>query len=303
MSQRTLFDELKYKFQSGNATVRLIFINALVFVSIKLMGTLDQLIFPGTNPLLGVAYYICALQTDLSQFVYNPLTLITSLFTHFDFWHILMNMLFLYFAGTFFESYFGSKKLVRFYIIGGIVGCLFELLAHLIFPALRGHSDVVVGASGSIMAVFAAMAYVSPNTTVQLFGIIPVRLIYLAGFFILTDLFSLGSNDQVAHFAHIGGVVYGILAAKSINRYQISASESMFGQVLNRIKGLFVQKPKLKKTGSTRSTQFKTDEDYNLEKKQRQEKIDAILDKISKSGYESLTKAEKAFLFDQSKHG
>jgi len=303
MGERTLFDELKFKFQSGNTTVRLIFINALVFIAIKLIGTLDQLIFPGGAPLTAIVYYVCALQTDLGLFIYNPFTLVTSLFTHFDFWHILMNMLFLYFAGTFFESYFGSKKLVRFYIIGGIVGCLFELLAHLIFPALWGQTNVVVGASGSIMAIFAAMAYVSPNTTVQLFGIIPVRLIYLAGFFILTDLFSLGSNDQVAHFAHIGGVVYGILAVRSINRSQPSPTEQLFDKLVDSFKGIFRKKSKLKKTGTTRSTQFKTDEDYNLEKKQRQEKIDAILDKISKSGYESLTKAEKAFLFDQSKHG
>jgi hypothetical protein len=140
-----------------------------------------------------------------------------------------------------------------------------------------------------------------------LFGIFPVPLIVLAGFFILTDILSLGLNDGTAHFAHLGGVVIGMVSVQNLNGKNnvISLFSSLMKRITDFLKSLFStnSKMKVKKGGATRGPAFKTDEEYNSDKKKRQEKIDLILDKISKSGYDSLTKAEKEFLFDQSKNG
>jgi predicted DNA-binding antitoxin AbrB/MazE fold protein len=163
-----------------------------------------------------------------------------------------------------------------------------------------------VGASGSIMAIFSALAFYRPNLTVNLFGIFPIRLIFLAGIFILSDLISLGLDDKTAHFAHIGGVIIGLLSIKNLHSKTniVTGFQRFIESIGGFFSGLFKPKSKLtvKKGGAT-NARFKTDEEFIVEAKLRQQKIDAILDKISKSGYESLTKAEKDFLFQQSKNG
>lgn len=307
-TERTFIDDLKYQYKHGGMTIRLIFINAIVFLGIQILQVFGRLIGGEFDSVIDwILPQVFSLNTDISEYIYQPWGILTSIFSHFTVWHFLMNMLFLYFAGKMFETLFDQKRLWYTYLLGGIAGGLLEIIAHLIFPVLQNDKIVVVGASGSVMAIFAALAFYRPNLTVNLFGLFPVRLIILAGFFILTDLLSLGLNDGTAHFAHIGGVIIGMISVQNIysssnliNRFQ------MFGdRIVEFIRSLFGKKSKLKvkKGGSTRSTQFKTDEEYNLNAKLRQEKIDAILDKISKSGYESLTKTEKEILFNQSKNG
>jgi hypothetical protein len=160
-----------------------------------------------------------------------------------------------------------------------------------------------VGASGSVMAIFSALAFYRPNLQINLFGLLPVRIIFVAAIFILMDLIALGVDDGKAHFAHMGGVLLGLLSIQ--NRHEKSNVLNIFirlgDSITHFFQTIFKRKSKLKVSqNNTRSGSFKTDEEYNLDKKQRQQKIDAILDKISKSGYESLSKAEKAFLFQQS---
>ena len=157
----------------------------------------------------------------------------------------------------------------------------------------------MIGASGSVMAIFTALAFYSPNTKVHLFGVIPVRLFLLALFFLATDLIGIGKEgDNVAHFAHLGGALFGFLAVQNINTKKNIIVQIQ--QLITKLRGLFKRKPKMY---YTRSNQHKSDEQYNLEKKKKQKKTDLILDKISKSGYDSLTKDEKDFLFNQSKNG
>jgi ATP-dependent phosphoenolpyruvate carboxykinase len=128
-------------------------------------------------------------------------------------------------------------------------------------------------------------------------------LIVLAGIFILYDLLSLNSNDGTAHFAHLGGVILGIISINGMNRSAniINVTQNMFEKIVNFFKGLFKPKNQLKTKKGGFTGRPKTDEEFIEEAKARQTKIDRILDKISKSGYESLTKAEKDFLFHQSK--
>ena len=210
-------------------------------------------------------------------------------------------MLFLYFSGQFFESIFNGKRLLYTYIFGGIAGGLLEIFSHFVFPALQESQIKVVGASGSVMAIFTALAFYSPNTKVNLFGVFPVRIYFIAIFFLLNNFIDLGKDDNIAHFAHLGGAIFGLISIQ--NMYSKNNIINILYRLFGNIKNFFsFNKPKTPKFTTTRGG-FKKDEDYNLEKKKRQEKTDAILDKISKAGYESLTKEEKDFLFNQSKNG
>jgi membrane associated rhomboid family serine protease len=120
-------------------------------------------------------------------------------------------MVFLYFSGTYFERLFGGKKLLLTYIFGGLVGGIFEIGAESLFPLLQNTQQLVVGASGSIMALFTALAFYSPNTKVNLFGIIPIKIYFIALFFLVQDLIGIGSDDHIAHFAHLGGALSGAI--------------------------------------------------------------------------------------------
>lgn len=307
-TERTFIDDLKHQYKFGGMTIRLIFINVLVFLLIQIFLVFGRLIGGDFESMVGVVLpKIFSLNTDVKEFLFQPWGIITSIFAHFGIWHFLMNMLFLYFSGKMFETLFDQKRLWFTYLFGGIAGGLLEIIAHLIFPALQNDKIVIVGASGSVMAIFAALAFHRPNMKVNLFGVFPIRLIFLAGFFILTDLLALGLDDGTAHFAHIGGVILGMISVQNIHSSSnlINWIQMIGDKFMRFFQNSFSsnKKLKVKRGGATRTNQFKKDEDYNLGAKERQERIDAILDKISKSGYESLTKGEKEILFNQSKNG
>ena len=297
MQGRNLIQEIKFQLRSGTITNRLIIVNVCVFLLILLVKKSFLLynIDPRTSD--EWIHHLLDLNSSLPAFIRAPWGLFTSIFTHEQFGHLLFNMLFLYFSGRFFEQYFSRKKLWLTYLFGGICGGILELVANNLFPALQGTNVVILGASGSIMAIFTALAFYQPNLQVQLFGIFPIRIYFLALFFLFKDLINIGTDDQIAHFAHLGGALFGLLSIQKMHSSKniLTRLEGFF----NRIKGLFTAKKQPKNT----RTRFKTDEEFNVEKRQKQERMDEILDKISKSGYDSLTKAEKDFLFNQSKNG
>lgn len=303
-NNNSLIDDLKYRFNNGGMHMKLIFINVAVFLFIGITGVIGRLLGPAANDMVGgILTDVFTLQADFSGLLKSPWGLFTSIFAHFQIFHLLFNMLFLYFSGKMLEQFFGAKRLLYIYILGGIAGGIFEILAHEIFPMMSQHITVVVGASGSIMAIFMALAFYRPNMQVMLFGMFPVRLIILAGVYLLYDALSLGLNDGTAHFAHMGGAVLGIMAVRNphSSRNFVYLTELFFDKLFKRIRTIFA--PKKTRLTVTKGASKKTDYEFNEEKKARQEKTDAILDKISKSGYESLTKAEKEFLFNQSRNG
>jgi membrane associated rhomboid family serine protease len=300
--QRTLFEELKYQLKFGGTHIQLLFINAGVFVFIGVITVIGRLTNTDEQTQSILAQFF-TLDTDFTGFIKSPWTIITSIFAHFSFLHFLSNMLFLYFSGSMFIQFFTGRRLIHVYVLGGIFGGIFELIAHALFPAFANPQmqTVIVGASGSIMAIFVAMAFYRPNLQVNLFGILPVRLIVIAGLYILYDVLSIGANDNIAHFAHIGGIFIGYLSIRNLHSSKniINFSEKITQQFRLYFASIGKKSPKMKvKKGGSR---VKTDEEYNAEKKQKQIETDKILDKIAKSGYESLTKKEKDFLFSQSK--
>ena len=289
-NNRNIFQELKQTFLQGKMTHRLIIVNVAVFVLIQIylaifrLGGLVSEDLPNT---------LFTLDTGLTGFLYKPWGIITSIFAHFDLFHLFSNMLFLYFSGKFFEQIWSGKQLLITYILGGIFGGIAEIAVQSIFYSTENNGALVIGASGSIMAIFIAVAFHSPQTQLLLFGKFSIRLYFLAIFFLIQDIIGIGTKDTTAHFAHIGGAIFGILSIVT-TKYIPSKSPNS--------KGFFNQifKSSKKKTVAPR---FKSDEAYNQEKRTHQEKTDSILDKISKGGYESLNQSEKDFLFKQSKNG
>ena len=287
-NNRNFLSELKHELLKGKMNHRLLIINVAIFIFIQVWLAIGRL--GGASD--DIIYHIFTLDPNFTRLLYHPWGILTSIFSHFDFIHLLFNMVFLYFAGKIYEDIFDSKRLLITYIIGGVFGGLAEILIQSLFFPLK-ESALVVGASGSIMAIFVAVAFHSPNMKVQLFGRFSIRLYFVALFFLIQDIIGIGKNDGVAHFAHLGGAIFGVLSVQNstlLNRIETGFTSLFKGKFGTSKK----QQPK---------SRFKSNEDYNQERREQQIQTDKILDKISKGGYESLTKQEKDFLFKQSKNG
>ena len=298
-TQRTFLDELKHQYKSGGIVVKLIFVNLIAFLLISIINALVRLSLGQSSltvlELIGDIFY---LQTSPAAFIRHPWGLFTHMFAHIEFFHILSNMIFLWFSGKIFLMFFSQKRLLYTYLLGGLFGGFFELIAQL-FPGLTPHP--VIGASGAVMAVMVAIAAHKPSFKVNLFGVLPVPMFLIAGVFFLKDFVNIGMDDGIAHFAHLGGATLGLISVQQLSSpSNIITLGQQFGEWFMR---LFKKnsKPKMKKTKG--NNRMKTDEQYNEENSDRQAQVDTILDKISKSGYESLTRKEKDFLFKQSNNG
>ncbi len=225
---------------------------------------------------------------NISTLITKPWTLLTSIFLHLEFFHIFFNMLMLWFSGTIFLSYFKPKSLYLVYILGGMVGNILFILSYNYFPVFSSISNeaVALGASGGVLAVLIAAASKAPNQKVNLLFLGSIPLKWIALLFVVIDILSIPSGNSGGHFAHLGGALFGFF-------YVILPT------IFLKIKPSFsFHRAKPKQTSS--SQRPKTDEQYNRERAENRKKIDKILDKISKSGYQNLSKEEKELLFKSS---
>ena len=298
MSKKGLGSEIKRQFLHGSMTIRLLLINLFVFLFIHFSSAIIVLLDAGSSWYSNTHFAIFILKTRINSFIYQPWALFTNFFAHYDILHFLQNMLFLYFIGRIFEQEFGSKKLFWVYFIGGTCGGIFEILANSFFPALQNIDGSIIGASGSVMALLSAMAFYNPNFRVFLFGSFQIRIIFIALSFWIIDIVNLsnGLQDKIAHFAHLGGIFFGYLAVQNIDSKNNVLN--FFDKIWEKFRSFFKRN---RAKSNSRKANFKKDEDYAYEKNLNQKKTDSILDKISKSGYESLSQEEKDFLFNQSK--
>lgn len=292
-------EEFKQIFAQGSVLTRLLISNALVWIGIKII-MLGFFLF---NIDLSTASYVIrffSVPASLGTLVFKPWTLLTYMFLHEDFWHIFFNMLWLYWFGKIFLEYLDGKKMLVVYLLGGIMGAFLYIISFNIFPVFANIKDVsyALGASASVLAITIAISTYIPNYSIHLMFLGPVKLKYIALFAIVQDLLSIQNQNAGGHIAHLGGALLGyyfIIQLKKGN--DISKPIIRF---LNTLQNYFIKEGsglRVSHSNPTSSRRNKTDEDFNYEKKQRQKQMDEILDKISKSGYESLTKEEKDLLF------
>lgn len=224
---------------------------------------------------------------DLSTLAWQPYAIVSYQFLHSGFFHLLFNMLWLFWFGQLFEEFLGYTKILWVYLLGGIFGAAVYIIAYNIFPLFAGNisSSIAVGASASVMAVVAASATLLPDYSFRLILLGPVKIKYIAIFYFISDFLSITGSNAGGHLAHIGGAIFGFIFIKQLQRGKDWSTpfESFFS-------GLFSKKPKMKVSshnpGYTESSS-----------KVKQEEIDAILDKISESGYDKLSAKEKETLF------
>ncbi|MBL0314770.1 MAG: rhomboid family intramembrane serine protease [Flavobacteriales bacterium] len=227
----------------------------------------------------------------------RPWSLITHMFAHIQFGHFLFNMIALYTMGQVFVSVRGSKPLVAVYVMGGLSGYLLFALAFNFIPAFASRFEsYVLGASAAVMAVTTAAATLKPRQHIFLFGAIRLELRWLAVILVLLDLASVRTGvNSGGHIGHLGGAFFGYFYATQLLKGKDMGS--WFSKMIDKISSFFNRRRMRVVTNNGRP---KSDEQFNIEKKQRQKRIDEILDKISRSGYDSLTKEEKEFLFRNS---
>ena len=287
-------EELKNIFKNkGNGLMKIIIINIALFIVVNIVSAFTR--FSGSDSSFINTWL--ALPSDFTTFITHPWTLLSYIFLHLDLMHILFNMLWLYWIGKIFIEYLGSERLVSTYLLGGIFGGVLFIIVSNLFPSFYSNS-YLLGVSAGVMAIVIGTAALVPEYVIHLMFFGPVKLKYLAlvSFLITTILdFSVNTGGKIAH---IGGALYGLIY---ISQYKKGRDISKnFNALIFWISSLFKNAKKSKmKVAYKRKL---SDEQFNQNKIERQKKMDEILDKISKSGYESLSKQEKEILFEISSY-
>ena len=311
---KSLLEDIKKRFLYGDTVTQLILINAIAWAFIIIIG------FVILTPLRGIGapnllVEWLAVPAEGMKLLTRPWTVITYMFTHESFMHILFNMLILYWFGQILANYLGNHRIIPIYVLGGLMGFLFYFFSYNLLPA--GFSAFIgspmLGASAGVMAVVMASATIAPTHSIHLMFIGAIQIRYIAIVLILLDMIGIqnGSNTG-GHLAHLGGVVLGYTFVEQLkkgNDWSIG-----FNLYFDKIKNFFYNFSNKKEQSSTKKKgprmAFKNEEKVKSRTKNsstprrttpNQEQIDAILDKIKESGYDSLTKEEKEFLFKASK--
>lgn len=294
----TLADDLRQQWRTGGMTKRLVFLNIGTFLLVWAVDLVGWAL--GGGRMGGWLLENLMGSSQWSWTLWHPWTPITYMFTHQAPMHLFWNMIMFWFSGQLFQGILGGKRLLGNYLLGGLAGYLFYVLGSFMPAHLAlGSNGPILGASAAVMSVLIGIASYRPDMLVNLFLIGPVRLKYVGIAVLVLDLIAIsGGSNTGGHLAHLGGALYGYLAAR-----QLAAGTDWSGAFVGWLERI----PKLFKRGTTRMRVEKrpphnargtvTDADFNASKKQQQERIDAILDKISRSGYDSLSKAERDFLF------
>lgn len=287
----SIIDDIRTAFsRRDNALNQLLLINILVFVTLILLRTILWLT---QVPYFSLIMTWLALPSEPMLLLRRPWTLFTYFFTHREWLHIIFNMLNLYWFGLIIREYLGSKKLISLYILGGLCGAILYLIFYNFVPYFiqRGPAEMI-GASGSILAIIVAAATLLPDYSFNLLLFGPVKIKYIAAFLILLSVSGAIGDNAGGNIAHLGGALLGYIYIKQLK------NGSDLGRPIHAfwdfITGIFTRRSRMKVSyKSTAAPSFRA----AAVGKPSQNEIDLILDKISKSGYESLSKEEKQKLF------
>lgn len=276
-----LLDDLKYSYRAGGITQKIIYWNVGIGLIVLILDAFFSVFSAHVLSWL-------VLNSNLSILAFKPWTILTYSFIHAGVIHLLFNMIMLFFVNRLFSTFFSEKQFLTLYIFGALLGGIFFVIGSQFMTT----GTVLVGASAATIAPLVGMAVHAPMMQVRLALIGNVKMWHIAVFIIILDVIQLNTSNVGGHLAHLGGAAMGYLYIKLLEKgYDLS---SIFDKISNLFKRS--QGTKFKKVYVNKNIVNKEKEVGN-EGEIRQKKIDSILDKISKSGYESLTKEEKDFLF------
>ena len=276
-------EDLKYKYQRLNGLDKLIVVNTVIFVVVLLF-----------KPFLLPVLKWLRLESTFSETIIQPWSILTYAFLHYDFLHLLFNMLWLYFIGRMFLNLFNIKTALNVYFLGALSGGVLFLLGYNLFPQVFATSAYLIGASAAVRALLIFLCTYMPNQEVRFFTF-NIKLYYIGIVIVVIDLIGIMGNNAGGNLAHLGGALLGFVYAKQLAQgTDIGAG---FGRLMDTVSGWFSSKKthQFKTVYKNKSKDTVAQKEFKDLNKQKQ--IDTILDKISKSGYDSLTKAEKDFLF------
>jgi membrane associated rhomboid family serine protease len=302
---RSILEDVKESFRSGSKINRLILVNVSVFV----IGVFVKIVLQGLHGTSDNNDYInfvrtLSLPSDLGVFIYKPWTLISHMFFHEGLWHLVFNMLNLFWFGNIVEDLLGSKRIIPIYILGGLAGAIFFWAFNFYSPA-----EMAYGASAASMALLAVAGAKAPNYLIPLLFLGEVRLKYIVLVFLVLDLIGISQQSNTGgHFAHLGGALFGFLYVAILNKGTDIANPFM--DFIDKITFWYDKiTGKQSRRNESKSKKVHLEIAYtnpknptrksisiNPENESLTEKVDSILDKIKKSGIESLTTEEKEFL-------
>ena len=288
-----LKDQIRSRVQQMNSAEKLILLNIICFISPLFLKTL---FFLFAIP-YGTFISFFELSSDWETLLFRPWSIVTYSFIHSGFFHLFWNMYLLYFSSRLFFNLFSAKFFLNVYFLAVVVGAITFLLSYALFPAFQNAAPSMIGASAGVMGIFVFISTYSPDQEVRII-FFNIKLRYLAIGFVLIDVIQIPYGNAGGHLAHLGGAGLGFLYAQRLqNGIDIGLP---FERFIIKTIDLFKKKPTLRtvhKKKISRKTKSTMTSD-TLHQKQ----IDTILDKISTSGYESLSQKEKDYLFQAGKN-
>lgn len=294
----SIIEDLKLQYRIGGVANRLIYWNvglfAVPYVVFGILGLFEIHI--------DFLSYV-SLSSNPADLLWKPWSLISYAFFHAGILHILFNMIMLNFSSRLFATYFTQKQLFGLYILGSIFAGLIYIASYFLLPSLSNINTTLVGASGAVMAILFATVTYNPLMELRLLLIGRVKLWHIAFFILIIDLIQLPLENTGGHLAHLGGALFGFLYIKALQSG--TDLSKIVSVVIDFFANLF--KPRkttpFKKVHKNYASEPKKETASRIVTKDRtQQQIDEILDKISQSGYDSLTKEEKEFLFKAGKN-
>ncbi len=294
----TILEEIKNSYKQGSSLHKLIYINVAVFLGLHigviflvLLNRIDR-----TESISEILHYL-AVPSDLAALSRRPWTIVTYMFSHGYLYHILFNLLILFWFGRFFIEEFGVKKVLGVYILGGLAGAVLFIGFYNLFPFFEEvrEASIATGASASVMAIVIAVATLVPERRMTIVFIGPVKIVYLALIIFITSTILDFTDNTGGKIAHLGGALAGFLFA----RYYMKGKDITRGidRFMDSFFSLFRKRKNMKVTYKRPADDYQ----YNKQKAHEQAEVDRILDKISQGGYDSLTKSEKEKLFNMKK--
>ncbi len=307
----SFWDNLRNAFRhSDNSLYKLIAINVLVFFALLVVRVL--LTISGLEGLYRTGLSYLMMPASLSKLATQPWAVFTYMFLHEGVFHVLFNMLFLYWFGLLVHQYLGSRKLANLYVLGGLFGGIFYVLIYNLAPYFSNSvgSSMMLGASAGVFAVVVGAATLAPNTTFFLLLLGPVRIVYIAAFYVILSFANSIGTNAGGEIAHLGGALLGYLYVVQLRKgtdWGVPVQkvgiffENLFRRNRSKVKVSY-RKAKTTTSGSFGGFSSKpSTSPASKPKETSQEEIDQILDKIAAKGYEALSKEEKRKLFEFSK--